>query len=547
MKWTTATLALLSVGTLLLTGKVLLRPNRATPSEILDGVQVARERGITDAALLLRDIDRAVHASAADLPGPADPDLSARLLKCRAELHAHLGDYAAAIENLDTALDLNTDTEAELSHLKVKFQAEGGDQSGALLAAIALRERFPEFLAAHALAGTLASQEAAAALKLAVDKTDGTLLRKDSEVAQVLLTAIAARAEGADPERARQASQLRRLFMPKFRTELQQVLGFLDDASQLNAQARRSLARAAGAKDNEAGRVLLLELYMAAGQYELAAELGSILLLQPPARHSESVFRLTFQSLLRLDQNARALSLVRDLDWEKMRPGSELCMEIARLLFERKAWAQLSPVTARLTKLQERATVSAARFFDGFAYSAQKKWSQAAKALITFIQTDKGADIIPFARPRANLQLAHIYRELVESAESTDSKVAPGEVAKWRQLEFAYFGSALGSTVLASHPGWLEEVDAEEFIRFKNAGLELPQDKETGLGNVGYRKPEEYVAHAMSLSPRRTQEWMPEWERIGFESLSRSGHTIRDLFASIRAQGRSIPNVDIGP
>ena len=47
MKWTTATLALFSVGTLLLTGNVLLRPNRATPAEILDSVQAARaeERG----------------------------------------------------------------------------------------------------------------------------------------------------------------------------------------------------------------------------------------------------------------------------------------------------------------------------------------------------------------------------------------------------------------------------------------------------------------------------------------------------------------------
>ena len=58
MKWTTATLALLSLGSLLLTGKVLLRPERATPAEILDSVQLARSRGLTDAALLLRDLDR---------------------------------------------------------------------------------------------------------------------------------------------------------------------------------------------------------------------------------------------------------------------------------------------------------------------------------------------------------------------------------------------------------------------------------------------------------------------------------------------------------
>ncbi|MBV21798.1 MAG: hypothetical protein CMJ61_06550, partial [Planctomycetaceae bacterium] len=217
MKWTTATLALFSVGTLLLTGKVLLHPNRATPSEILDGVQAARERGITDTALLLRDLDRAVRDSASDASEPADPNLAVQLLRCRAELRAHLGDYKTAMEDLDTALALDTEAEAGLSHLKLVYQAEDGDRSGALLAALTLRDRFPKFLQAHTLAGTLASEEAEAALQRAIAKTDHTLLRQDSVSARPLLATIAARAAGADPERARQATPLRGLFLPKHR------------------------------------------------------------------------------------------------------------------------------------------------------------------------------------------------------------------------------------------------------------------------------------------------------------------------------------------
>ncbi len=539
MKWTTATLALFSVGTLLLTGKVLLRPNRATPAEILDSVRAAREQGITDAALLLRDLDRAVHDSAANGPAPADPDLAAQLLKCRAELHAHLGDYRAAMENLNTALKLNTDREAALSHLKIGYQAEDGDPAGALQAALVLRERFPDFHAAHALAGTLASQEATAALQQAVKKTDETLLHEDLETARPLLMAIAARAEGVDTERGRQATLLRRLFMPKYRLELQQVLALLSEASRLNAAARKSLAHSVEDEGDAAARTLLIELYMAAGQNELAAELGSTLLLQPPSSDSEAIFRLTFQSLVRLGQDSRALTLVRDLDWAKMRPGAELCLEVGTVLFERHAWAQLSPVSARLTALQDRSTIRAARFFDGFAYSAQQKWPQAAKSLVEFIQSDKGVNSVPFAKPRANLQLAHVYRQLVESTEGKDSPRNSRESARWHQLEFEHLGSALGKSVLADNPGWLEKIDAAEFMRFKDLGL--------AQKNAGYRKSEEYIARALSNDPQRTQEWMEEWGQIGLKALTRAGYNLPDLLASLRSQGRSMPTVDVGP
>ncbi len=549
MKWTTATLALFSVGTLLLTGKVLLRPNRATPSEILDGVQAARERGITDTALLLRDLDRAVRDSASDASEPADPNLAVQLLRCRAELRAHLGDYKTAMEDLDTALALDTEAEAGLSHLKLVYQAEDGDRSGALLAALTLRDRFPKFLQAHTLAGTLASEEAAAALQQAIAKTDETLLREDSVSARPLLATIAARVTGADPERARQATPLRGLFLPKHRMELQQVLVLLDEASRLNSQARRNLARGVADEGDSAARVLLLELYMAAGQNQLAADLGSTLLLQPSASHSEPIFRLTFQSLLRIGQSARALRLVQNLDWAKVRPGSELCLEVADFLFEHHAWGQLSQVSARLTALQDRTTVSAARFYDGFAYSAQEKWPQAAKALIEFKRLKQNTGPVPYARPRADLQLAHIYRRLAESAEDTSPATNPVQIAKWHQLEFEHLGAALGTSVLAAHPGWLEEIDAEDFIRFKDAGLEIAQRKkeENDDEYVGYRKPEEYFTHALSLNPKKTQEWKEEWGQIGAASLKATGHRLPKLMASMQTQGRSMPNVDVGP
>ncbi|MDP6369976.1 MAG: hypothetical protein QF615_10225, partial [Planctomycetota bacterium] len=240
---------------------------------------------------------------------------------------------------------------------------------------------------------------------------------------------------------------------------------------------------------------------------------------------------------------------MRDLDLAKMRPGPELCLEVADFLFEHHAWGQLSPVSARLRALQDRTTISAARFYDGFAYSAREKWPQAAKALVEFRQSEKGTGPVPFARPRANLQLAHAYRRLAESAEGTNPATNPAQIAKWHQLEFEHLGAALGRSVLAAHPGWLEEIDAEEFIRFKDAGLEIARRKmeQNDDEYVGYRKPEEYFTHALSINPKKTQEWMEEWSQIGTASLKATGHTLHRLMASMRAQGRSMPNVDVGP
>jgi hypothetical protein len=532
MKWTTATLALFSLGSLLLAGKVLLRPERATPAEILDSVQLARSRGLTDAALLLRDLDRAVYDSASDLPNPLDPELATRLLECRAELNAHLGDYAASMADLSSALALGTDRAAEIRLLQVTYQAAAGDRSGALLAAFQLRDEYPQFHPALALAGTLASQEAAGRVQRAVDLTEAVLLHQEAQEAKTLIESIAARDAGADAERARQATLLRSLFLPDHRVELQQTLALLEDASRLNARARHSLALALAGDPDLTATTLLLQLYARAGQDELAAELGSTLLANPPARHSEAIFRLTLQSLARLGQDERAAQLARGLVWDEMRPGPEFCLELANLLFRLGAWGQLSPVSARLTAIQERSTLRAAHFFEGFAYSAGGKWTRAAEALTVFVAQEKGQGPVPFALPHANLQLAHIYRELGKLREDSGG-------TQWLQLELEHLGAAIGAPVLANYPLWLAEIDAEEFLRFTDLGLTV--------GNMGFRKPEEYLARALSGSPQRTSEWMEEWNRIGSLSLQRAGYDLPALLASLRAQGRSTPSVDVGP
>jgi len=522
MKWTTATLALLATGGLLLAGRVLLRPDRATPSEILASVEAARALEISDSALLLRDLNRAVKNSASDQPDPLDRDLAAALLQCRAELQAELGNYDRAAADLDLALLLDEKQEPALTALKIQYLASEGDVAGALRMALALCESHEEFYPAQALAGVLASQEAQRWVSQAMELADTDLGREESKQVKALMTSMGARTRGEDPERARQANLLREFFLPNSRTDLLQALQLLDRASGLNATARAKLCSSMAGDPGLEAITALLQLYIAAGQDELAAELGGALLAKPPASHSEDIFRLTFESLLRLEQPAGASILVKELKWDRMRPSRELCLEVGKHLFMRGEWGQLDAVAKRLDALQETKALSAAKFFQGYSYSADKKWARAAEKLVEFSTLDIADPPVPFAQPRANLQLAHVYGQLGA-----------------HKLERERLVAAIGRPALLANPGWLKEIRASEFRRL--AELALAEQ------NAGYRNAEEYLTRALSKSPERTSEWMEEWNRVGALSLQRAGHTLDELLTSMSSQGRSLPAIDVGP
>ncbi len=581
MKWTTATLSVLIVGTLLLAGRVLLRPPGTSPRETIDAVRAAQASGIIDSALLLRDLDRSLRVLESAPETDNSRNLRAEAFFCRAQLQGHLGEYDQAIADVRASMEITGESPMAHEILLIELHAQSGFAEDALASAQRWTHEHPDHGPGHGLAGRIASELAEQQLSLATESARAALMTEGFNRATPLMRAIAAKERTLDEQRPHLAVQLNELFeMSKGRdsaSRLTSLHALLNQASHYNTIARRHLAKAIGPSSTVEEVALLLQLFTDAQRFDLCADLGSRLLARPEPkaqsdqaamptggerpstdprdlgvlerlRSSARLYTLCLQAMTRLGQDRRASNLIRGVDWESLRPDTELCTLMASHLFRTKEWQRLGPAISRLNALKDKESNRIATFFEGFSYEADarvpgqalaktpdlsptppevgskryKKLARARDAMLNYVRSRKPATPIPYAKLHGRMQLARIYRHLGRDA-----------------LEHESLGGVLSRKTLRSTPGWIRHLTCEDFLRYGHLSSVLG-DK-TPLGT------ERMLTQAMSMAPERTEEFRADWAEKGQESLAQKNNSLDALEARMRLRNLYVPGTDVGP
>ena len=516
MKWTTATLAVLGTGGLLLAGQALLVPERATPGEILTAVGRRLERAGYDAPLALRDLTRAIE----DGRAAQRPRVLADLYTLRARVWRDLSSFDSAQTDLQAVRTLVGGGDPELVLQTIELDALAGRVQQARNALRGHLRRNGDLPEGWLLAGQLDRELALERVREARDLAVLVLVREDAQRAGELFVELAAR-DPADPERPLIAGRLSPLFLPRFRGELTRVLDLVEQASHLQARARSAFARCfAGDGDPQALRAMI-DLYSEAGHSDMAAELGRAARALPRLAESEPLAEALLRALVEQGNWEQGREIVREWSWRTGEPESFSLLAL-RVLFETGNWRLMTRPARALADLKQHDATRASNLYSGLASMASRDWPRAIESLLEYVNDAKGREPFEGSRGFAYLQLAQAYRRLGDDP-----------------LEREHLLRALVPPAGFDRLAWTRHVDGAAYVRY----VELAMQER----NAGYRRAEEFFTRALSLMPRRTAELRPRWEELGQLALEREGHDLQTLLRSMRLQKRARPGADVGP
>ena len=520
MGWKSWLLVLIGVPAILAVGLGVLKPRHRTPLEVLDSVRREMELPAFDEIVALRDLDLAF----AEAKGRRERDAAIQILSLRAHILKELGSFQDAQATLEVLQRDWVPDDPHVAQALAEVEIARGESEAARERLLALLEVRPDFSAGWRLLGLMQREEAKALTAAAIVQLESALVHEDAERASAALEQLAVREEG-DPERAARDIEVREALRGRDQALVETVLDAGDEASNWNARARASLSRGLrGDSDpDSAALAAFLDLFLAAGRSELAAELGVAARRLPAfARDAEAVSAI-LDSFVQCSRRSEVSALLSGWRWRDNRSDSSFLRRACSALYEIENWRSLWQAGSFLRAQASRMDVAHGNFYEGYAAArlaragADADERRATDALERLEHFTSRARFEPFAGAKA---LA--FGEMAEIHARHDQP---------REERAALEGVVLSSPV--------EEVDADAWIRLVELQLESP--------NAGYFLPEERWTRALSRAPRRTDELLERWHEIGEASLTADGRDFETVFRQLVSSDRVAPSFEVGP
>lgn len=519
MKWTTATVLFLALAAGGVGAAVVLNRQPKTPDQILEDIKAKMGSPLFDKANALSRLDRALD----DTRGRGDDEVTAGLLRTRADIYSELGAYDRARADLEMLLANHQRGDRSLELELAVLQDKDEQTVEALQRVRALIQREPEFTEAWATRGRLEESAAAAELDAAYAKLNMALARTEASHARDLVDELAAR-DAEDPQRAGIVFELRDIFYTTKQDDLNEVLGLVASPRAGLRRARAAYARAIAGKATGPLVVALTGLLDRAGQQELALSLGVAGQASPEIAQNVEAMTSLLDALIDAKRIPEARSLLLSWDW-KLGGSLEFYRSAGQVFYEAEEYPAMAEIAGGLRGLGADAGTSWSKFYGSIPAVAQARrikdpsvlanpLSTSAKRLREFIREEEHNEPFYGARIDAWFWLADCYRYL-------------GDTGREREA-------------LRAGLGLRPEHSAEAWIR-------LAETLRTRK-SVPWAEVEEALTHALNLAPEQTSVLAPGWLEAGSNALEQSGATVRALVDRLAREGRAVPAIRrVGP
>ncbi len=519
MRWTSIFGTLLALASLGLVARVALRTSTPDPAALHAAATAELERGAEgDLSRMAVQVDRLLASPSVVM----SPEQEQELALDSARLYRAMGSRALALEryqrrrlSLGAATAAATLEEAELLLELARFEeawllADGVASGAEAAAALTLRGRVEQAQGQRALstAGTIIQ----------------TVLSGDSaRVALDAARAVAMR-ELEDPSRNFWISELERSFdAARERSALVEVIGSLEEASELFEQGRQTFGLALEQGFAAGALTGLLELLDGAGQYLMAAELAIAMRPRLLEELDEEALLATLNSLERAGQGARALALIDDLPLDGERAVS---LEVLRAACA-TAFRFLNDEQPELSAYRILPRVAASLRLRGTNIDARQAGWYAGMALLLRPTNDAAERLSLVDRGLRNLEpyLASNRPEPLPQATAMalDTAASAYREKGANEAELGALLELTGQDPSYSGEAWLRLSKLQEVQR-----------------NAGFRVPEESLTKAMSLLPGKAWDQVEHWKDLGRLSLRAESRSVKSMEQALDNQAANL-------
>lgn len=497
---------------LLVLGKAFFGSEQVIPSLLLNEVRERISTGHYDERQALLDLDRAIIA--AEQRG--DEVLVANVLSVKAEVLRTLGSLIEAQVVLERLLEEHVpeNPRVELRLAEVVAARDQPERSLDLVAK--LIEREPTFAPAWRLAGRLQTERAAGFLEEAVEIARGVLPVAQAEEAVVHIEALAFRSPN-DPERSANAAVLNSLLADRDPVSLEAIFDKVFPAAEDNALARACLARGCGGDVDGETVAMLMDHCTAAGQGDLAIELGTAARYIPRLERDTDIIAALLTALVEANREGQLRDVLASWRWREDFASLKFHEAACRALYQLKDGRNLMQAQSALAELGGTAGNQMSTFYRAMCQVWAKNWENAELLLERYLDFDEEDRVepVPGAVARAWEELASARREL-------------GEVRTERE-------ALVGVTQVSRE----SDVPGEVWLRLVELSLRLP--------NISYEVAEERFTKAMAAMPERTTELEQQWYELGELALEERGHDLPGMLMRLSSQRLALPPYTIGP
>ena len=514
MRWTSIIGTLLALASLGLVARVALRTSTPDPKALHEAAEAQLALGAEgDLSLMAVQVDRLLASPSLSL----EPEDEQVLALDSARLYRALGSRMLALERYQRRrLSLGAATpEAILEEAGLLLELERLEE--AWLLADGVTGVSPAG-AALTLRGQVEQAQAQAALDAARDLIETVLAGEGARSAADASRAVAMRTL-SDASRNYWIGELEATFeAARERSALVEVLGALEDSSELFEQARQTFGLALEQEFVSGALTGLLTLLDGAGQYLMAAELAVAMRPRLLTMPDEAALLATLNSLTRAGQGARAMALIDDLPLDG---ESAVSLPVLRAACA-TGYRFLQGDRPELSAFRILPRVAATLRLRGTNVDARQGGWYAGMALL----------MRPTGDPAERLSLIDRgLRNLEPYLDSSRPEPFPGATAE-ALLTAAQAYQEKGAT--EAELGALLELTGLAPVRSGEAWLRLSQLQET-LRNAGFRVPEESLARAMALLPASAWDHVEHWKELGLLSLRAESRSVRTMRQAIRS------------
>jgi tetratricopeptide (TPR) repeat protein len=326
------------------------------------------------------------------------------------------------------------------------------------------------------------------------------------------------RATGMDPSDPLRLSILhsvRGLFPTTEQQQARHLLKLVDEASELNAEARSAFAQAfRTGEPNLIAATHYLRLLHRAGRLQDAIDFGMAVVPYPKINRSTAFMEQLAKVLLEAERPGAACAMIQQYYDRSTQPTTDFYALWARALYESQRWRELRFISDQLLAAAGRTNpqhFSIGKFYRGWSEFQLQRYELARTQLQRYVK-----DAVE-PHPGA---LAQAWRAIAACARS-QNQLQDEQTALLEAVRIA------------------PEGDGADWLRLFEVVRELSPD--------AYERCEEYLTQAMRLLPKRVAELLPEWLKYGELGLRASGAQLRLELDALREAGRSSPGAGAGP